>query len=42
MPTAMGRETQGVYLVPENQLENTLKTARDLRVLRALLWGDAL
>ncbi|MGN6319753.1 NUDIX hydrolase [Trinickia sp.] len=36
-PTAMGWETQGVYLVPASELGNTLKTARDLHVLRALL-----
>ncbi len=35
-PTAMGWETQGVYLIPGNELGNTLKTARDLHVLRAL------
>lgn len=41
-PTAMGWETQGVYLVPANELGNTLKTARDLHVLRALLRSEAL
>lgn len=40
-PTAMGWETQGVYLVPANELGNTLKTARDMHVLRALLRSGA-
>lgn len=41
-PTAMGWETQGVYLIPGTELENTLRTARNLHVLRALVKSRAL
>ena len=35
-PSAMGWETQGVYLVPRELMGETLRTARDKRVLGAL------
>ncbi|WP_116136293.1 NUDIX domain-containing protein [Trinickia diaoshuihuensis] len=40
-PAAMGWETQGMYLVPRGELAGTVRTARDLRVVRALLQYEA-
>lgn len=41
-PTAMGWETQGVYLIPGSELGNVLRTARDQHVLTALIRHGAL